>query len=159
MHRAVPYPVWLVMTQVPRLTLSLAHKRWSQGVGRKTVLAGEVTEVRLDAEHDDEVHRRFLDALPLARQPRSTLHAPYQGWVDSLLALQAARVTGRFALPMSASTAAARQEALREHARLQSEMAALRTQAGRERQVSRRVEINLAVCRLETLLAAVRGLL
>jgi hypothetical protein len=37
------------------------------------------------------------DILARGRQPHATLYALYQGWLDTLLALHAARVTGAFA--------------------------------------------------------------
>src|SRR5450759_1715232 len=42
-HRAIPYPLLLVAKQSDNVTLSLAHKRWSQGEAGKTVLDDAVT--------------------------------------------------------------------------------------------------------------------
>ena len=42
-HRAVPYPVFLVSRAADHCTVSLAHKRRSQGEGGKTVLDDAVT--------------------------------------------------------------------------------------------------------------------
>jgi hypothetical protein len=42
-HRAIPYPLLLVAEQSDNLTLSLAHKRWSQGESGKMVLDDAVT--------------------------------------------------------------------------------------------------------------------
>ncbi|MDD3546279.1 MAG: DUF4391 domain-containing protein, partial [Kiritimatiellae bacterium] len=40
-HRAIPYPVILIAAHDNSLSLSLAHKRWSQNETGKTVLDGE----------------------------------------------------------------------------------------------------------------------
>lgn len=153
LHRAVPYPVVAVTAQDERVHLSLVHKRWSQGEAGKTVLEGDLVAVELpDA---DEPHRDpFLAALALARQPRQTLYVLYQGWLDTLLALQAARRTGIFAIPESAEQRNARRDALPRCATLEAEIARLRAAAGKEKQMARKVELNLELKHAEAELAA-----
>jgi hypothetical protein len=159
-HRAVPYPLLLLTEQADhdaRPGLSAAHKRWSQGEAGKTVLDGDVVVVEWDPAHDGERWPSFRDALAIGRQPRTTLHALYQGWVDTLLALQAARVAGAFALVPTAERAVARRDALQEYARLDAEIARLRATAAKEKQMSRRVELNLELKRVEAAQAAARS--
>ena len=78
-------------------SVSAAHKRWSQGEADKTVLDGDVVEAIRSITPNDPLLSPFLQALTLNRQPRISLHALYQGWIDTLLAFQAACKTGRFA--------------------------------------------------------------
>ena len=159
-HRAVPYPVLLLTEQADHDAppgLSAAHKRWSQGEAGKTVLEGDVVAAEWDAEPDGERWPAFRDALALGKQPRTTLHALYQGWIDTLLALQAARVTGAFAVAADAEHAAARRDALQECARLDAEIARLRATAAKEKQMARRVELNLELKRVEAAQAAARA--
>ena len=137
--------------------LSAAHKRWSQGEAGKTVLEGDVVAAEWDAERDAERWPAFRDALALGRQPRTTLHALYQGWIDTLLALQAARVTGAFAVAVGAEHAALRRDALQECARLDAEIARLRATAVKEKQMARRVELNLELKRVEAAQAVARA--
>lgn len=156
-HRAVPYPLLLLTEQGQRSGLSAAHKRWSQGEARKTVLEGEVVTVEWDAERDDESWPISRDALALGKQPRTSLHALYQGWIDTLLAFQAARVTGTFVVAANAEHAAVRRDALQECVRLDAEIARLRATAAKEKQMSRRVELNLELKRMEAAQAAARA--
>ena len=159
-HRAVPYPLLLLTEQADhsaRAGLSAVHKRWSQGEAGKTVLEGDVVTVEWDEEHDGERWPAFLDALALGQQPRTTLHALYQGWIDTLLALHAARMTGAFAVAANAEHAFARRDALQESARLDGEIARLRAAAAKEKQMSRRVELNLELKRVEAAQAAARA--
>ena len=51
-HRAVPYPVFLIASQGDALALSLAHKRWSQGEAGATVLDGALVVADLGASMD-----------------------------------------------------------------------------------------------------------
>jgi hypothetical protein len=152
-HRAVPYPVLAVTELGDRVNLSLAHKRWSQGEAEKTVLEGDL--VAVDSPRDGDPNRAaFLAALAMASQPQSSLLTMYQGWVDVLFALEAARRTGRFEIMDVAERRAARREALRECAHLEAEMARLRAAAAREKQMARQVELNLELKRAEAARAA-----
>ena len=149
-HRAVPYPTLLIAWFSDAVELSLAHKRWSRGEVSKTVIDGEVVTARLADNDDSEVVTQFNNALALTRQPRGTLHALYHGWIDTVLALRAAKVTGAFSLPASATAAADRAAALRECRRLDNSIAEIRATAGKEKQLWRRVEMNLKLARLRT---------
>jgi hypothetical protein len=159
-HRAVPYPLLLLTEQENddrRPGLSAAHKRWSQGEAGKTVLEGDVVAAEWDTERDAERWPAFRDALALGKQSRTSLHALYQGWIDTLLALQAARVTGTFSVAANAAHAALRRDALQECARLDAEIARLRATAAKEKQMSRRVELNLELKSVEAAQAAARA--
>ncbi len=147
-HRAVPYPVVAIAEQGERIQLSLAHKRWSQGEAGKTVLDGEVAAADPTAA-SEPIRSAFLVALALGRQPRATLFALYEGWMDTLLALDAARRTNVFAIPDAADARAARREALIECERLEAEIARLRAAAAKEKQMPRQVALNLELKRLE----------
>jgi hypothetical protein len=148
LHRAVPYPVMAVAEHGERTQLSLAHKRWSQGEVEKTVLDGDIVAVD-PTEVDEPLRAAFLKALSLARQPRGTLFALYQGWMDTMLALHAARRTNAFTVPDDGAAKAARREALGECARLEAAIARLRFLAAKEKQMARQVELNLELKRLQ----------
>jgi hypothetical protein len=147
-HRAIPYPVFLVSTQGKTVTLTLAHKRFSQGEAGKVVLDGEMVGIRLLA--DSSLDTAFMASLVLDAQVAANLHILYQGWMDRIEALAAARITGYFAPPESSEQATVRRTALEEHARLEREIVRLRAQAGKERQLNRRVELNLKMGVLQT---------
>ncbi|MES2359060.1 MAG: DUF4391 domain-containing protein [Gemmatimonadota bacterium] len=153
-HRAIPYPVLLLTAQGDHAGMSAMHKRWSQGEAGKTVLDGDVITVDWDDERDAGFRVAFCEALALGRQPRDSLYALYQGWLDTLLALHAARVTHTFMGATNAEQASARSDALHECSRLHTEIARLRTEAARERQMSRQITLNLEIKRAEARLAA-----
>ena len=155
-HRAIPYPVLLLTQQGAQLSLSVAHKRWSQSEADTTVLEGDIVSVAWENEFDSRVLADFLNSLPLGRQPRANLHALYQGWLNSMVALNAATVTGCFALAESAEYDAFRREALRECGVLHEEIAHLRTLAAKEKQIPRQLELNLELKRIEAELATTK---
>ena len=156
-HRAVPYPALLTARQGEATQLSLAHKRWSRGETGQTVLDGDVTAVELGNAVTIDAESAFRDALAVTRQPHVSLHALYQGWMDALLALRVAGITGVFLPPGSAEEATDRTAALLEYRRLESRLAELSVAGTREKQVRRLAHINLELRRLRTDLAAVRA--
>lgn len=178
-HRAVPYPVLLLLVAPQMggqsLTLSLAHKRWAQNEADKVVLDGSPISVTVsvtvsaslsevnaaDASHPDpaeaaQTESAFIQSLSVTRQPQATLHALYQGWVDCVQALLAARLTGSYQTPATPEQAAARRQALADCERLEAEVSRLRAQALREKQLARQVELNLTLKRVQAELAAAR---
>ncbi len=170
-HRTVPYPVLLLLIEGQSLTLSLAHKRWAQNEADKVVLDGSLISVTVsaslsevnaaDASHPDpaeaaQTESAFIQSLSVTRQPQATLHALYQGWVDCVQALLAARLTGSYQTPTTPEQAAARRQALADCERLEAEVSRLRAQAAKEKQMARQVELNLTLKRVQAELAAAR---
>ena len=145
-HRAIPYPMVLLLKSQQGLMLSVAHKRWAQNEADKVILDGDVVAVTLhDVPSSPAVEAEFLQALALRRQSQTTLHALYQGWMDSLEALQAAQLTGGFKLADNPEQAAIRLVALRQCRELDIKIAGLRLAARKEKQVARQVVINLQI--------------
>lgn len=170
-HRAVPYPVLLLLIEEQSLTLSLAHKRWAQNEVDKMVLDGNLISVTMsaslpkvnaaDSSHPDPIavadgESAFLQSLSVTLQPQATLYALYQGWVNCVQALLAARLTGIYETQITPEQAAARRQALADCEQLEAEVSRLRAQALREKQLARRVELNLTLKRVQAELAAAR---
>lgn len=151
-HRAIPYPVLLITRQADCASVSLAHKRWSQGEAGKVVLDDAVvTTEPLQPARPLQEDTAFLAGLSVTAQPSAHLYALYHGWLARVTALLAAGITGRVdsvAEPIGGHEA--RRAALAEHGRLAAELARLRATAAKEKQLNRRVELNLAVQRLES---------
>lgn len=156
-HRAVPYPVVLILDAPQGLSVSMAHKRRAQNEAGKVVLDGDVVSVTL-ADDVDALHP-FGQAVALRCQSQTSLMALYQGWMECLQAFQAARHTGAFKVADTPENAHARCLALQECERLEAVAARLRTQAAKEKQLPRQVDLNLALKRVQAELTVVRGLL
>lgn len=148
LHRAVPYPVLLLVERASSPSVSLTHKRNALKEADKVVLDGEPVTVTMPAAGTD-THTAFLQAMALERQPRATLYALYQGWLDTAVALQASALTGVFRMLDSAERAQERRQALHASIALQSEIASLRSAAAKTSQMARQVELNLQIRRLE----------
>lgn len=148
-HRAVPYPVVLVTADTSGLALSLAHKRAAQNEADKVVVERTVVAAGIDPGSNATEVRAFLDSLALAKQPLANLFKLYSGWLARVEALNAARLTGPYVPTDDPSTIERRRAALDVHATLSKEVTGLRARAGREKQMNRRVDLNLQIQRLE----------
>ena len=160
-HRAIPYPLFLVLVKGDQTILSLAHKRRAQNEAGKFVLDGEVVDVTVSGNTSlpDELNRPFLDAMALGNQPRANLWLLYQGWIDTLIALQASQFTGTFIQAATNEAAIARREAVQMCRELEMKIAVLRNAAVKEKQMARRVELNLEIKGLEVELAEATSLI
>jgi len=158
-HRAIPYPIVLIAAHGETVSLSLAHKRWSQGKTGEIVIeeVNRTAPLRPNAPTAEEA--QFLASLAVSSLPNRDLLALYQGWLDRIAALEAARITGTFASPVSPDRAASLRHDLDVHAQLQRDLAALRTRAAKEKQINRRVELNLEIKRKEADIASLAALL
>lgn len=153
-HRAIPYPVLLVTADERGIAISAAQKRRAQNEAGRIVIEHVVVVFGLRPDAADAVEAAFLHSLTLAQQPRADLLALYDGWQARIEALGAARLTGAFAASDDAGAIDRRRAALDAHARLTKEIDTLRGKAKRERQLNRRVDLNMAIQRLEAELAA-----
>lgn len=148
-HRAIPYPVILVTTDESGLAVSAAHKRRAQNEAGRTVIDRVAAATGLRLEPGDEIEAAFLKSLSLAQQPRTDLFTLYNGWLSRIEAINAARLTGAFAATDDCEAIDRRHDALDAHARLAKEIDTLRARAKREKQLSRRVNLNIEIQRRE----------
>ena len=112
-----------------------------------------VVAIPFESGCSDEFTTEFCEALAMNRQPRTTLYALYQGWIDAAYALRAAKVTGNFLIqtsPLGEKELKKRVAALQEYSRLESRIAELSAATGKEKQIARRVDMNLELKRLRT---------
>lgn len=156
-HRAIPYPVLLVAQATEGTVLSLAHKRASLGEAGKWVVAEGAETYAFDPTQPTAAEAQFMASLALDQLPRSALadlRALYQAMADRVTALAVAQVTGQFKAPDaaaggSAGSAVAQRQALAERSQLLEQLASIRSQAAKARQMSQRVELNLQIQRLQ----------
>ena len=162
-HRAVPYPVLLVTSfndgAGDGIAVSAAHKRFAQNEAGKFVVDEILTTapmtfaMALDAVPPAPIVA-FLGSLALSRLPTHDLFHFYQGWMDAIVGLAAASITGSFALPESPEQTHRMRESVAMHSQIIYELSALRTQAAKEKQMNRLVELNTKIKQLELQLTA-----
>ncbi|MBI1866975.1 MAG: DUF4391 domain-containing protein [Methylocystis sp.] len=155
-HRAIPYPVVLLTSDADGVALSATHKRHAQNEAGKVVIERVISAGGLKTDHLSEQERAFIASLALAQQPRRDLFSLYEGWLARIEALNAARIAGSYVSVDCMDAIERRRAALEAHSRLAREIAGLRAKANREKQLNRRVDINLEIRRLEDEIATYR---
>lgn len=156
-HRAVPYHLMLVTEPAPdQLHLSLADKRWALNERDKTVLDGDIVTCEPHTL-DETVRQSLLKALALPQLPRTDLYALYRGWIKTLQAANAAAITGNFTPAATDQQAGQRAAALRACAELEGRISSLRSAAAKEKQLPRRVQLNLELKTLRAELDTARA--
>jgi hypothetical protein len=153
-HRAIPYPVLLIATMGETASVSVAHKRWSQGESGQVVIEELRATEPFRPENPTAEETQFLARLSVGSLPQTNLFALYQSWLDSVLALEAAQITGAFR-PVASENSAALRDQLDARAQALCDLAVLRAQAENETQLNRRVEINLAIKKLDARIAEI----
>lgn len=162
-HRAVPYHLMLLTEPAPgsapdQLHLSLADKRWALNERDKAVLDGDPVSCETHTL-DEPVQQSLLKALALPQLPRGDLYALYRGWIKAVQAANAAAITGDFTPAASDQHADARAAGLRACAELEGRIASLKAAAAKEKQLPRRVQLNLELKTLRAELDAARSTL
>ena len=141
MHRAIPYPLLLVYERSGYCGLSAAHQRLSHSDHRRVVLVDEpiVVETGENTKHFED---DFLTSLAIGCQPQTSLFALYAGWMNTIVAMLAARRSGRFAIAATELAVEARLQALNTCATLEKQITRIRAAAAREPQIARRTLLN-----------------
>ena len=157
-HRSVPYPVVLFLQTPQTLSLSLAHKRKPLNSEAGKPVLEESRSVLLAG---NSVHPALLKdllgslALPSLNLPTRDMFTAYCQWMDRLVAFDSAAWLDRLHGPVpfqvlpSATQAGLHREAQKELTRLDNEETALRASLHGEKQLSRKVESNLALKQLQ----------
>ncbi|WP_413204974.1 DUF4391 domain-containing protein [Rhodospirillum sp. A1_3_36] len=153
-HRAIPYPVLLISADSSGVAISVAPKRAAQNEGGKVVVERVVAVSGLDPIVPPETERAFMDSLALGNQPSRNLLTVYEGWLARIEALAAARLSGNYVANDDGSAIERRRAALERLAQLARDIAGLRVKAGREKQLNRRVDLNIEIQRLEQAMTA-----
>jgi hypothetical protein len=153
-HRAIPYPLFLVHEQGSLLGLSMAHKRHSLGEAGKSVLDTPPFVVEFEEKRLAAFVPEFCAAIAIGLQPGISMYHVYTGWIDALLALLAAGRIGRFQICDTRAAADSRKIALRECQTLDAEITRIHAAAARETQLSRISYLNQALSSARARLAA-----
>lgn len=148
-HRAIPYPLMVVFSHGTSCALSLAHKRFSLSE-RDAIVAEEFrTSGWIDLENPDAIEVAFLDSLAVPGLPHTHFLALYSGWVDRVIALDCARLSGVFRLESGAGGREERIARLAACRQLEDRISEYRAAIKKEVQFNRRVELNTKIKQLE----------
>lgn len=156
-QRAIPYPVVLVTSLGNQLWVNLANKRQSMADRQKLTVESFFDSGWLNGDHLQPVEQAFIESLPSQQLDWTNFFTFYQGLVDRLIALEAARHTGQFHLEDAPDRESndhkaprqARKTLLENIRQLEEEQNSLKAELKKETQFNRRLELNMNIKRCQ----------
>lgn len=157
-HRAIPYPLMILFCHADSILISLAPKRYSQAE-KGAIVADEFMNTDwINLNQLSHSEQSFLSSLKLAELPTTHLLALYSALVERVVALDCARLTGKYSLEVRERSpdydTHSRRQRLDECRQLETSIAELRVQIKKETQFNRQVELNTQIKKLSDQLAA-----
>ena len=147
-HRAIPYPLIVVFASDEGVSVSLAHKRFSQAEKDAIVAEEFISTGWFDPTEPDGVHADFLKSLNISTWPHTHFFAFYKGVMARVVALECARHTGIFQVDEGLRTEG-RRELLARCREIENRMTEFRAKIKKEKQFNRQVELNMEIKELE----------
>ena len=147
-HRAIPYPVLLVLFDSDGLTVSAAPKRLSRAERDRVVVEAIASTPWLDGAARSAEEAAFVASLALQGLPHTNFHALYEAWMQRLVALDCASLSRRFDITTTLPYAD-RRAALDACRALDREIRALRATLGAESSFAHQVKLNARIKKLE----------
>lgn len=152
-QRCIQYPLILVLAYSNEsgnaIYLSLADKRINRVDASRLTLEQQLDTGWLSLAALTPIQQAFMTSLCANEYSHMHFYAFYQDMMRRVSALLAAAMSGQFRLPVDAVDAAAQNAATIECLRLQREMDGLRDRAAKEKQINRRVELNILLRHLQ----------
>lgn len=152
-HRAIPYPLLLVLACESRVTLSVANKRFSQSEKSKIVAEEIFSTDWLNPDSATGVEFDFLGSLNFRALPQANLYTLYCGYIERIIAHQCAKFSGKYTLQPPAADWQSRRDQLAKCQQIEQNISELRRQLKSETQFNRQVELNMQIKGMEKKLA------
>lgn len=151
-HRAIPYPLLIVLAHKTARSISTAHKRFSHAEEGAIVAEDFLISEWIDLSELAPVQREFMSSLAIADLPHTNFFSFYRAIVDRLIALDCAHLNGEYRVESELGKCFERRKLLDACHELESRIRELRSTIRKETQFNRQVELNTKIKRLERLL-------
>lgn len=148
-HRAIPYPLVLVIRYEALELLSLAPKRFSRSEKGATVAEDFLTTGWMDTDALSPVEEDFVRSIALACLPQANYHSLYSALIDRVVALRSACRTGEYHVGSDRARLAEQRRLLAEADDLEGQVNECRVALKKETQFNRKVELNAQIKQLE----------
>ena len=143
-QKYIPYPILLCIYSETQFLMNTCDKRINRNeINKRTVEMSYFTENIIRYTNEDR-QRAFLESLAFAELDKQNLRTVYESYTSSIIALQAAQLTGNFTVRLNERS---RQNVLNleKMALLESEIITLQNQAKKETQLNTQVQLNDAI--------------
>ena len=142
-HRAMPYPLIVILHDGDKLWFSMAEKRFSRD-GKEQVVLEQQSDTGWIT---DRFLPEFSEAAAFGKFKKNSYLDLYRHYAELLDVLKTAEITGTF--QQSSISPEERRKLLAELHQLQNQLAELKAKAKKEAELSRLVEINMQAKQIE----------
>ena len=142
-HRAMPYPLIVILHDGDKLWFSMAEKRFSRDGEEQIVLEHQTDTGWIS----DRFLQDFSEAAVFGKFKKNSYRDLYQHYAELLDVLKTAELTGSF--EQSSISPEERRRLLEELYQLQNQLTELKAKAKKESEMSRLVEINMQAKAIE----------
>ena len=143
-HRAMPYPLIVILHDGDKLWFSMAEKRFSRD-GKEQVVLEQQSDTGWIG---DRFLQEFSTAADFGKFKKNSYLELYRHYAELLDVLKTAEITGLF--QQSSISPDERRRLLAELHQLQNQLAELKAKAKKEAELSRLVEINMQAKTIES---------
>jgi hypothetical protein len=147
-HSSIPYPIFLIITSNEKVLLSLAQKRINQVDKSKSVVEKVLNTDWIENESDVEISK-FLRLINFKSLPMENLFKFYSAFFELVVDLDCFRKLGKSNNKLSSDKKILVMETIERH---EGRIEKLKKELADEEHIGRKVEINVEIRNIQTLL-------
>ena len=157
-HRAIPYPLFVVFVCDTTCSISLAYKRFSQADKEAIVAEGFQATGWLDLSNPTENQAAFLESLDISTWPYTHFFAFYRAAMDRVIALECAEHSGHYSLKIpncfSVDDCVSK---LKQVEKLQQEKLEIQGKLRKEKNLGTQVQLNTRIKQIKDRIEAIKS--
>jgi hypothetical protein len=159
-HRAIPYPLFVVFVSDTTCSISLAYKRFSQAEKEAIVAEGFQATGWLDLSNPTETQTAFLKSLDMSTWPHTHFFAFYRAAMDRVIALACAEYSGHYSLEIpNGRSVDDRVNKLKQVEKLQQEKSEIQGKLKKEKNLGTQVKLNTQIKQITDRIEALRKMI
>ena len=157
-HRAIPYPLFVVFVSDTTCSISLAYKRFSQAEKEAIVAEGFQATGWLDLSNPTQNQAAFLESLDISTWPHTHFFAFYKAAMDRVIALACAEHSGHYSLVIpNGLSVDDRVNKLKQVEKLQQEKLEIQDKLKKEKNLGTQVQLNTRIKQIKDRIEAIKS--
>jgi len=157
-HRAIPYPLFVVFASDTTCSISLAYKRFSQAEKEAIVAEGFQATGWLDLSNPTENQAAFMESLAISTWPHTHFFAFYRAAMDRVIALACAEHSGHYSLEIpNGLSVDDRVNKLKQVEKLQQEKSEIQGKVKKEKNLGTQIQLNIQIKQIMDRIEAIKS--
>ena len=157
-HRAIPYPLFVVFVSDTTCSISLAYKRFSKAEKEAIVAEGFQATGWLDLVNPTELQSAFLESLNITTWPHTHFFAFYRAAMDRVVALACAEHSGHYSLEIpNGLSVNDLVNKLKQVEKLQQEKSEIQGKLKKEKNLGTQVQLNTRIKQIMDRIEAIKS--